>query len=563
MRCSLRSCRPGSFGKLLCTIVTIALIHVTFNVLFPKTLTAVNRYQAQETGVFVDTSRALGGNERTAAEESSSANTSDSQYENNPSKDGTNEKINFEVKDEAKVMGQRGNDTETMPRSTVIPRNLTTEGKIAIDMLDLWKRKYGKFSLTADDNPYLIQIGNLTCLKEGIDIEKTFESMYPTECVCKANWTGHHCSVPSIVSAVNPRKSFILRHRPRRIIQNFLYNGEWEMLSYRLYGTGDLVTAFIVQDAVYTGYGDPKNISLIPFLLKSSLPEHIQRKVIPNVMLTYPSDAAAKGWPYETAMRDHALRYGLPEEIRDVSDDDIFLHTDADEVPSREALLFLKLHDKIPEPFCFNMQKTVFGFFWYSGEWHMHGGATFRMMKDVYHLKPNLLRRKRHIPENKNLLHAYVTNTGAEIGPLMIGNAQYPSGFHCTWCGFPEAIRTKLLSAINADFPRWGDYPMKCDISYIQSLIAKGQWFDGNKCFKHRDQSQEHYAPDYMLRNSAIFSHLLHNPYNQTKCEEKKTNNYGLLLKNWHRMTKAQFLHQMNHSHISPVPENLLDVLKP
>ena len=173
-------------------------------------------------------------------------------------------------------------------------------------------------------------------------------------------------------------------------------------------------------------------------------------------------------------MRNHAFRNGLPPELANVSSDDMFLHTDADEVPSREALLFLKLHDRIPEPICFNMQKTVFGFFWYSGEWHLHGGATFAMMKHVYHMLPDRLRRMKYIHENKHLLQEYIKKTGAIMGPLVIGNSQYPAGFHCSWCSTPTGIRTKLLSAINADFPRWGDYPMKCELSYIESLIAQG-----------------------------------------------------------------------------------------
>ena len=228
------------------------------------------------------------------------------------------------------------------------------------------------------------------------------------------------------------------------------------------------------QDSIYSGFGDPKNLTLIPHMLQNSIPGHLRKKVIPKVMLSYPATAAEQGWPYETDMRNFAFHDGLPAELHAVAADDIFMHTDADEVPSREALLFLKLHDNIPEPICLNMKKTNYGFFWYVGEWHVHAAATFGMMKTVFRMQPNLLRRKQRDEVSRKLIEIYVNESaGASAGPLVIGNVQHPAGFHCSWCTTPAGVRNKLISAINADFPRWGDYPMKCDLSYIQSLIAK------------------------------------------------------------------------------------------
>lgn len=54
---------------------------------------------------------------------------------------------------------------------------------------------------------------------------------------------------------------------------------------------------------------------------------------------------------------------GLPK-IHGLRDDDLFLLLDADELPSREVLLFLKLYDGYTEPVRFGFRWTVFGFFW-------------------------------------------------------------------------------------------------------------------------------------------------------------------------------------------------------
>ena len=63
---------------------------------------------------------------------------------------------------------------------------------------------------------------------------------------------------------------------------------------------------------------------------------------------------------------------------------------------------------------------------------------------------------------------------GTNISPWIAGTVDYPAGFHCSYCTSPEGMRVKLISAINADFPRWGDYPEKCQIPFLKLAIATG-----------------------------------------------------------------------------------------
>ena len=50
--------------------------------------------------------------------------------------------------------------------------------------------------------------------------------------------------------------------------------------------------------------------------------------------------------------------------IHGVRSDDLFVLLDADEIPTREVLMFLKLYDGYPEPIRLAMRWSVFGFFW-------------------------------------------------------------------------------------------------------------------------------------------------------------------------------------------------------
>lgn len=188
----------------------------------------------------------------------------------------------------------QSNKTNEMDKITRTQENIayeepiTIEGHLAVQLLEKWKQLQGNFKLRDDDHAYMIQNGKLLCLKEGTDLVKTFNESNSVKCVCLANWYGEHCSIPFMVHALNRNKKFTLRTKPRRIIESFFYHREWETLSQRLHDTGDLVDAFIIQDSVFTGYGDPKNTSLIQSLLNSSLPNSVKGKILPKVMLTFP-----------------------------------------------------------------------------------------------------------------------------------------------------------------------------------------------------------------------------------------------------------------------------------
>jgi beta-1,4-mannosyl-glycoprotein beta-1,4-N-acetylglucosaminyltransferase len=94
----------------------------------------------------------------------------------------------------------------------------------------------------------------------------------------------------------------------------------------------------------------------------------------------------------------------------------------------------------------------------------------------------------------------------------------HTAGWHCSWCFRPENIVIKLTSAINADFPRWDNYPEKLNLTYIRENIQLGRWFDGNSVGTKNmavlgQQNRATFALKYFIDNEKKFDYLLKNIY--------------------------------------------------
>ena len=304
MKYRKRKCSVSYLIQYFWSILTIAfIIHVCINYVVPANLTTRNNILPGDSFIpvrgFAEHNKTELGIRKHSGlvnriQEQASNNTNDSSRSSSSWRSNSHVNIasgsnsNLTVTIQGNKSSNRDGISIENKQHTTHDEPTTIEGHLAVQLLDKWKQLQGDFILKDDDQAYIIHYGKLQCLKEGTDLLKTFDESYPLKCVCKLNWYGQHCSIPIVVHVNNGRKEFVLRTKPRRIIQSFLYNGEWEMLSHRLHDTGDLIDAFIIQDAVYTGYGDPKNTTVIPFLLNSSLPDSVKRKILPNVMFTFP-----------------------------------------------------------------------------------------------------------------------------------------------------------------------------------------------------------------------------------------------------------------------------------
>lgn len=120
--------------------------------------------------------------------------------------------------------------------------------------------------------------------------------------------------------------------------------------------------AYIVCESNYTAHGDPKPLHLLN-KMQSGFMKPYHSKIIYVPLLKFPAQGRKNGWFMDMYLRTYMGVHGL-ERIKGVRPDDLFVLLDADEIPTREVLMFLKLYDGYPEPVRLAMRWSVFGFFW-------------------------------------------------------------------------------------------------------------------------------------------------------------------------------------------------------
>lgn len=394
--------------------------------------------------------------------------------------------------------------------------------------------KTQKLHLVDDKKVYFKSLkSGQKCFIEGTDFAKS-----ETSCKCLPDYYGTDCGIPDAVwyghysSRHKDRERLKVRDVPRRIIHGVPVNHEFDFFEARVKTLHDVVDAFIIQESNFTTFGSQKDLHFLDKFRQGWLGE-FQNKFLYVFLSHFTEKGKDNGWYADAYIRVFLSRRGLPM-VENKRDDDLFLLLDADELPLREVLLFLKLYDGYTEPIRFGFRWTVFGFFWLKADdpglmeqvpilgklfhktkerllqlWVV---CTLGMLDQVYSNNSMLLRR--NVWDNDLLKDRVDNYTGAGhvIHEWDIGTLGHYAGFHCSWCYSAEGIRTKLLSAQKHDSPRWGDFPEKTNVSYINELIRTGGWFDDTFPFirvKASERSQKFYAPKYILDNADQFKYLL------------------------------------------------------
>jgi len=310
-------------------------------------------------------------------------------------------------------------------------------------------------------------------------------------------------------------------------------NHEFDLFDARLKSLQDTVDVYIVLESTYSSYGKSKPLSFLEKLKAGWLSE-FQNKLLYVLLPFFPKAGETNGWYADSFLRLYLGKNGM-KMVDNVRDDDVFLLLDADELPTVESLMFLKMFDGWTEPVKFGFRWTVFGFFWLKAEdpgmldkvpllgnllntgkaerlLTLYVACTVGMLSEVYGNNAMLLRR--NVWSHSLLKQRLANYTRLHDKPRewTMGDSPHYAGFHCSWCYSPEGIRTKMSSAQRHDKPRWGDYPEKMELGYIESLIRNGGWFDGKHPFikvDRRSSPSEVYAPQYFLENEDLFESLL------------------------------------------------------
>ncbi|KAL0992478.1 hypothetical protein UPYG_G00093860 [Umbra pygmaea] len=335
----------------------------------------------------------------------------------------------------------------------------------------------------------------------------------PVQCVCRPGWHGPNCGIPTMVQHSNlPTKGRLVpRKVPRRVVNAININHEFDLLHARFHELADVVDLFLVCESNFTAYGGAKPLHFLHLLLNGTY-NYVRHKLLYVFLDHFPQGGQQNGWIADDYLRTFLTQNGMSR-VKGARPDDVFLIDDADEIPAREGVLFLKLYDGWTEPVSVHMRKSLYGFFWKQpGTLDILSACTVAMLFSVYKGDGISLRRREYY--NMPGFRTYENRTGQMLLKWSIGSPVHYAGWHCSWCFRPDGIYYKLVSAQNGDFPRWGDYAEKRDLNYIKKLIQTGGWFDGTVgMYPSTDLKEPMFAPKYILKNFQRYKYLLQNPY--------------------------------------------------
>ena len=128
----------------------------------------------------------------------------------------------------------------------------------------------------------------------------------------------------------------------------------------------DIVDVYLLLESNYTAYGSGKELSFLEKFRTGWLQDY-QSKIQYIFLSFFPKEAETNGWYADSFLRYYLGKEGM-EMVDGVRDDDVFLLLDADELPTPESLMFLKMFDGWSEPVKFGFRWNVFGFFWLESE---------------------------------------------------------------------------------------------------------------------------------------------------------------------------------------------------
>ncbi|KAK3849342.1 hypothetical protein Pcinc_043902 [Petrolisthes cinctipes] len=317
------------------------------------------------------------------------------------------------------------------------------------------------FVLVDDTRQYFGEVGGRTCFLAGTNQERTLADTSGDKCWCQVGYFGADCGIPE-AAWFSMYKNKFSRHpadpsycSPSPSLMACLSTTSTPMFEARMHELYDVVDVFIVAESNYTAHGDPKDFNFLN----------------------------SKGLPLLKGLRD----------------DDLFVLSDADELPTKEVVTFLKgPREALSE---------------------VSSAATISMLRDVLYNNAFYIRKSglwQYYRLAKNLRH--YRDQGHYVKEWVVGTSGHYAGWHCSWCFSPENMIRKMDSAQANDIPRWGNYPDKKNITYITSRIRNGIWFDDRlRMLAVRDTGHHdpYYAPRYLLQHPHLYRSILFHPDHQ------------------------------------------------
>ncbi|XP_050026853.1 beta-1,4-mannosyl-glycoprotein 4-beta-N-acetylglucosaminyltransferase-like [Dermacentor andersoni] len=273
------------------------------------------------------------------------------------------------------------------------------------------------------------------------------------------------------------------------------------MLEIHVNELSDVVDRYVVVESNNTFFGDAKPLHLQSNLNAGFLGEHAH-KIVPLTVGELRCNGCDPFWP-ENHSRNATWLEGK-RWLGNVSDDDLFLLTDVDEIPNRDVVLFLKHHDGYGEPIGLTLRWFLYGFFWERrSALHVYAACTVGFLRAAGANDLVTLRQGRS-PVPKTM----PAGTGTVAHQWVIEGARPRfAGWHCSWCFNAQGIQYKLTSAQRDDGVRWGDLAENTDLAYIESLRKSGRFFDERQWTVSADGYDA--APAHVIKNKKRLLYLL------------------------------------------------------
>lgn len=309
-----------------------------------------------------------------------------------------------------------------------------------------------KMTMKDDQTEYFADIGEATCFTAGTDAEATSRGV-SGGCHCLEGYFGEDCGIPEAAwfdtyRNKHPNTKLKQRKVPRRVINGVTVNHEFAMFEARLNELYEVVDVFIIAESNYTAHGDPKACLFLE-RLRSGYMREFQDKILYVSLDTFPRISKTNGWIADSYLRFHLSNKGLPL-LKDLRDDDLFVLSDADELPTREVITFLKVYDGYPEPIGFTYQWNVFGFFWkvpqkdawsiwFKGAKEMasevNSVSTIGMLTKVLYNNAFYIRKTGlwKFYKLRKKMKKY-REEGHLVKEWVLGSVGHYAGWHCSWC---------------------------------------------------------------------------------------------------------------------------------
>ena len=206
---------------------------------------------------------------------------------------------------------------------------------------------------------------NVSCYIEGTNLNKTY--IQNQTCLCKELFCGPGCAIPAPVWDVKgvDLKQFHIRLKPKKIIMGIVVTQELELTEVRFRSLLELVDVFILCEGNTSAAGLPKPLHFFEAFKSGYLSDLYQKIIYVFHHDGFPDGYVNHGWRADGYVRNVMSQRGL-KRIKGLSNDDVFMNFDADEIPSWEVVSFLKWFDMPYMAVKMIMRHSIFGFFYQS-----------------------------------------------------------------------------------------------------------------------------------------------------------------------------------------------------